>query len=123
MPAQLDPLIEQQLLAFGRRWRRLVLLRGVCGGVITLLGMMTLVAFADWVFLMPEGLRWGLSATGYLATVLVVWFVCLRQLFHRQSLRELARLVEKTRPELREDLLSAVELAQVQKEPQWDSEI
>jgi len=121
MPAQLDPLIAQKLAAFGRRWRRLVLLRGVCGGLITLLGGMTLVALVDWLFILPEPARWASSAASYLATIGVVWFTCLRRLLHSPSLPELARLVERAQPELREDLLSAVELGE--RPGEWDSEV
>ena len=122
MSAALDPLIASQLAAFGRRWRRLVILRGICSGVITLLGVMTVVAFLDLLILLPDGVRWGLSGLSYAVTAFVVWFTCLRSLLHQPGPHELARLVEKARPELREDLLSAVELGDSRQSAQWDSE-
>ena len=110
MSAALDPLIASKLAAFGQRWRLLIILRGLCGGVITLLGTMTVVAFLDLLIILPDSARWTLSAVGYGATAAVVWFTCLRSLRHLPGPHELARLVEKARPDLREDLLSAVEL-------------
>ncbi len=123
MSAALDPLIAEKLAAFGRRWRRLVILRGICGGVITLLGAMTVVAFVDLLILLPDAARWALSALGYAATGAVVWFTCLRSLLHLPDPRELARHLEKAKPELREDLLSAVELGDSKQSAQWDSEV
>ena len=122
MSTALDPLIASQLAAFGRRWRRLVILRGICSGVITLLGVMTVVAFLDLLILLPDGVRWGLSGLSYAVTAFVIWFTCLRSLLHRPGPHELARLVEKARPDLREDLLSAVELGDSRQSAQWDSE-
>ncbi len=123
MPSHLSPVIGEQLAAFEKRWRRLLLLRGICEGVVTLLGAMTLAALLDWIFIMPEALRWSLSAAGYLGTALVVWFGCLRALLRSPSPQELARMLEKIRPELREDLISAVELAENKNDWQWDSPI
>jgi len=123
MPSTLDPVILRKLEAFGRRWRGLVLLRGLCEGVVTLLGTMTLAALLDWLLILPEPVRWALSAAGYLATAAVVWFNCVRRLLRTPNARELARLMEKAEPKLREDLISAVELADSTPEAHYDSEL
>ncbi|MBI5773798.1 MAG: hypothetical protein HZA89_08660 [Verrucomicrobia bacterium] len=123
MPASLDPLIAQKLEAFGRRWRRLVLARGVAGSLFTLLAGMTLVAVADFLVLMPDGLRLALSGVCYAVTLAVFWWTSGRALLHLPGPRELARLVEKAEPQLREDLLSAVELGKLSAAAQWDSPV
>ena len=57
MPDQLDPIIRAKLKAFGRRWRALALLRGLCCAVITFLGAMLLAATMDWLFILPDAVR------------------------------------------------------------------
>lgn len=123
MPSTLDPVILRKLEAFGQRWRGLILLRGLCEGVVTLLGTMTLAALVDWLLITPDPVRWALSAAGYLATTAVVWFNCARLLLRTPGPRELARLMEKAEPKLREDLISAVELADSTPDAQYDSEL
>ena len=123
MPSTLDPVILRKLEAFGRRWRNLILLRGACEGVITLLGTMTLVSLVDWLLIVPDAVRWTFSGAGYLATAIVVWLNCVRLLLRAPGPRELARLMEKAEPELREDLIAAVELADSTAEARYDSEV
>lgn len=108
----MDPIIASQLDAFARRWRGLVLLRGLCGGLITFLAALTVAALVDWLFVLPEPARLAISGAVYLSTALVVWFFCVRLLLRVPDSRQVARLVEKAAPDLREDLLSAVELGQ-----------
>ncbi len=117
MPA--SPVILEKLAVFNRRWRQLILLRGLCGAAATLLGGLTLAALLDWSFVLPDAARAGLSAIIYLSAALVGWLAAGRFLWLSPDTRSLARLVERARPELREDLLSAVELGQ--SEPRWDS--
>ena|GEM_PF-763182 len=106
----MDPVIAGKLDDFNRRWRGLVLLRGVCGGLITFLGTLTAAALVDWLFVLPEWARFALSVVVYLGTASVAWWFCLRPLLRASDSRQIARLVEKAEPDLREDLLSAVEL-------------
>ncbi len=122
MSTQLSPVIVQKLEAFSRRWRKLVLTRGAAEGVVSFLGGMTVVALVDRVVLMPEGARYFLSVAVYGATGAVVWFGCLRHLRKVPSPKEVARMVEKLKPDLREDLISAVELADADS-AEWDSPI
>ncbi len=106
----LDPKISAKLHAFARRRRNLILLRGVASGLAMLLATMLLVALVDWLFVVPDSVRWGLSGLAYLAVLITEWRSCLRVLAHAPGPRRLARLVEHAEPKLREDLLSAVEL-------------
>lgn len=122
MSTQLSPVIVQKLEAFSRRWRKLVLTRGAAEGVVAFLGSMTAVALVDRFVILPDGVRYTLSVAVYGGTGAVVWFGCLRHLRKVPSPREVARMVEKLKPDLREDLVSAVELADVE-QAEWDSPV
>ena len=117
----LSAVIAQKLASFGRRWRRLLLLRGLCESLVVLLTALTFTALLDWLFILPDALRWTLSGLVYLSTAAVFWWRCLRPMSHIPSSRDLARLVERAEPSLREDLLSAVELSEQSPSSQLDS--
>src|SRR5947209_4688951 len=119
MSTTLDPRIAAKLDAFAHRRRRLIIFRGVCAAIAMLLGAMMTVALIDWFFVLPDWLRWTLSATAYLAVIVVAWRACGRLLLQVPDSRRLARLIESAEPSLREELLSAVELGQG--DGQWDS--
>ena len=110
MSVDLNPVTQQKLDQFERRRRHLVLTRGICAGLFSFLLMMTLIATADWLWVLPSSARWSMSLAGYLGTALVVWLTCVRLLVRIPSRAELAQFVEMTKPELREQLLSAIEL-------------
>ncbi|SVD76038.1 uncharacterized protein METZ01_LOCUS428892, partial [marine metagenome] len=112
MSVQLDPIISQKLEDFRQRRRNLIILRGICTAVVTLLGVFSAIAIADYLTQarMPDELRTTLSYSGYAIVVIAVWRTCARLLIQLPSRRKLARLIEQTAPDLREDLLSAVEL-------------
>ena len=115
MSSLLDPVILQKLQAFARRRRSLIILRGVFAAVAMLVGTMILVAGMDFLFpLMADWVRWTLSAVAYVAVLAIAWRLCLHQLLHAPDERQIARLVEHAEPQLREDLLSAVELGRSQ---------
>ena len=124
MSVQLDPIIAEKLEDFRRRRRNLIVLRGICTAIVTLLGVFSTIAIADYLSQarMPDELRTTLSYVGYAVVVLAVWRTCARLLLELPSRRKLARLIEQTAPELREDLLSAVELAR-EEGVESDSEI
>lgn len=122
MSTALNPVIRQKLEAFARRWRGMILLRGLSEGAVTLLVAMTAVAVLDWLFILPDAARWALSGAGYAVTLGVVWQNCGRLLWRLPDARGLARMIEKAEPSLREDLISAVELADRCGEANWDSE-
>ena len=113
MSVQLDPIIAQKLEDFRRRRRNLIVLRGICTAIVTSLAVFSSIAIADYLTQarMPDGLRTTLSYLGYAIVVIAVWRTCARLLLHLPSRRKLARLIEQAAPDLREDLLSAVELA------------
>lgn len=106
----LDPRILSKLTAFAQRRRKLILIRGAATAFAMLLATMLIVAAIDYFFVLPDGVRYGLSAAAYLAVIIAEWRTCLRLLAHAPGPKRLARLFEHAEPKLREDLLSAVEL-------------
>ena len=110
MSVHLDPVTRQKIEAFARRRRRLVMGRGLCAGVFSLLATMTAVALLDYLFVLSDETRWALSMTAYGTIILVTWWLWIRLLMRVPNERQLARLIEQSEPALREDLLSAVEL-------------
>lgn len=109
-PSALDPAILEKIEAFARRRRRLLWARGACALGAVLAAAMTAAALVDWLVLLPDGARAALSAAAYAAALAAGWFAAGRFLRRRPDARVLARFIEQARPELREDLLSAVEL-------------
>ena len=107
----LDPTVSRKLEQFGRRRFRLLAARGVSAAVVTFLLCIGVVALIDWYWVLTDKLRWCLSAAAYLLTAVVTWQTSVRKLVRRPAREELASLVEDAEPHLRENLLSAVELA------------
>jgi hypothetical protein len=122
MRGTLDPLTQAKIDAFARRRRSFILVRGICAVVTILLATMTSLAFIDRFFLLPDELRYVSSALGYGVALLGAWWTCARLVWRSLDARELARLIEHVRPELREDLISAVELGDPHGKEKWDSE-
>lgn len=119
----IDPVTLKKLKAFATRRRRLILIRGLCAFLMSLLLIMSGLALLDRFFIIPDPVRWVLSAIGYGLVGFILWKVCLRDLFHLTNRRELARMVEHADPSLREDLISAIELGskKSEKNSKWDS--
>ncbi len=107
----LDPTVSAKLRRFGARRFRLLLTRGICAGIVTFLLCIALVALIDWYWVLTDQARWALSGAAYVMTAGVVWATCLSKLLHTPAREELAAQMETVQPELRENLLSAVELA------------
>lgn len=107
----LDPTVAYKLQSFGRRRFRMLLLRGICAALMTFLLCIAVVALIDWYWIVSDRARWMLSAAAYLITAVVVWMISIRKLLQPPGREELAVFVEEAEPELRENLLSAVELA------------
>lgn len=122
MRGTLDPLTQAKIDAFARRRRRFILVRGICAVVTILLATMTFLAFVDRFFLLPDEARYAFSALGYGVALVGAWYTCARLVWRSLDPRELARLIEHVRPELREDLISAVELGDPNGQDKWDSE-
>ena len=111
MSPSINPIIQGQLLAFRGRFRWLQFLRGASAGLIVFLGGLLLLACVDWFFVMEDRTRWMLSGGVYFAALIVGWFACVRPLLRVLNERTLAAMIEEEAPELRKELLSAVELA------------
>jgi hypothetical protein len=122
MRGTLDPVTQAKIETFARRRRRLILVRGLCAVLTILLAAMTVVALVDWQILLPDEVRWALSGTAYGLALLAAWFTCMRLVLRSPDPRTLARFIEQVRPELREDLISAVELGDPRGRERWDSE-
>ena len=112
MSVQLDPIIRKKLRDFGRRRLKLIFLRGLCSGVVSLLAVFSCIALVDYLTQarIPDDLRSVISYCGYLVVFLAIWKTCARLLLDLPGQRQMARLIEQTSPEFHEDLLSAVEL-------------
>ena len=107
---KLDPQTASALSHFAQRRRTLLLLRSIGGGLAFLILAMVLVAICDYLFLLSDGVRWSLSVLSYAVGLLAFWFLGFRHI-GKHDPRSLARKLEAADPLLREDLLSAVELA------------
>ena len=112
MNVSTDPLILKKLEDFRVRRRNLILLRGLCTGFVTLCITFSAIALIDFATQarIPDDLRTGLSIFGYIIVIASIWKTSARMLVHLPSHRELARLIEQTKPEMKQDILSAVEL-------------
>ena len=76
MSSSLNPLIAEKLEEFSLRWRRLILMRGLAEGLVTLLACVTVIAIVDRFVILPDLLRYTLSVVAYLATFGVFWWSC-----------------------------------------------
>jgi len=111
MAGEIDPFIRGKLLAFRGRFRLLVFFRGACCGVLFFLAALLILALADWLIVMDDRTRYGLSGAVYLIGLLTTWFICVRPLLKLIEEREVAAMIEEEEPNLRAELLSAVELS------------
>ena len=116
MSSQLDPYIRTKLFAFRSRFRWLVFLRGVSCGLLALLGGLLILSLADWLIVMDDRTRYVLSGGMYFSALLITWLACVRPLLRVLDERELAAMMEREEPALKSRLLSAVELAEEERE-------
>ncbi len=123
MHVALNQVTIDKLHAFGRRRKMLIVVRGFCAGIVALLGVMSIVALLDRFIVLGDTTRLMLSGAGYLTVIGVAWLTCIRMIMRIPSEKELARLVETVSPELREDLVSAVELGAPNSDARYDSEV
>lgn len=107
---QLDANTVDALARFAKRRRMLLSLRGLAAGLVFFVLTMIVVAACDYLWLLSDGVRWLLSLVGYAITFAAMWWFGLGDL-REEDPRSLARRLESVDPRLREDLLSAVELA------------
>lgn len=111
MSVQLDQATLDKLQALAQRRRVMLLLRGAFAAVLSLLSAMALVALVDRLIILSQPARIALSLAGYAAVMAVVYFTCLRHFLRIPTNQQLAKLVEDAEPGLREQVVSAVELA------------
>ncbi len=107
---KLDPATSDALVQFSRRRRVLLVLRATAAGIFVLITTMLLVAICDFAWVLSDATRWLMSLVGYGLSLATMWWQGLRQMNESDPMR-LARQLETAEPQLREDLLSAVELA------------
>ena len=111
--------IRQCLTAVQQRRWRLRLLAGLAAIVTVLSAVLVVVTLAAgyWPGQPPAALRWGLLAvTAGVLFIAIARFV-FRPFAWRQTPAQVARFVEQARPELRNDLISAVLLADDDHQP------
>lgn len=115
MNPNLDPIVARKLNDFRIRRINLILLKGLCSGVLSFLGTFILIALIDYISeaKMGNDLRIGLSFAAYIFVIFVVWGTCISPLLKLPNSKRLAQLMEQTSPDLEEDLLSAVELGTI----------
>lgn len=111
MSVQLDQATLEKLQALAQRRRVMLLLRGAFAAVLSLLSAMALVALVDRLVILGQPARIALSLAGYAAVMVVVYITCLRHFLRIPTNQQLAKLVEDAEPGLREQVVSAVELA------------
>ena len=109
-PTELNPATASVLRRFAARRTRLIWIRALAVGLLTLAATMSIVMLVDYRWLLPTSQRLVLTLTGYGLTVAAMWWVSLRFL-KRNNQQEIAKQLESVDPRLREDLLSAVELS------------
>ena len=121
MTVKLDTRTADKIQQFAQRRRRLILLRGLCAlvtfGIIALIA----ISFVDYLLFLPDCARYAMTTVAYVGTAVALYFTTIRYLSHRAGMKELARLFESASPELRDYLLSAVELADHDKDHGMDS--
>ena len=111
MSIKLDPATAAKIEEFGRRRSRLILMRGICTFVTITLLSFGVVGLLDYLVFMDDWVRYILSAVAYTLLAIALYFTCIRQLLHRSTIKELAIMFEMAAPEMKEKLLSAVELS------------
>ncbi|MEC8928058.1 MAG: hypothetical protein VX705_02485, partial [Verrucomicrobiota bacterium] len=114
MDPNLDPSIHRQLTAFRSRWRGLLFGRGLCITLLVLLTGLFLLVAADGGLSLDRAARVWAGGVVYGIVLVVFIIACIWRPMRLPDERGLATLMEKADPDLREDLLSAVELSNVE---------
>ena len=106
----LDPITTRALAAFRRRRGMLLAARAIGVGLLVFISLALSLATLDYLFFFSDNVRWTLSIGIYVATAAAMWLTGFSSLAVRDEL-EIARHVESVAPNLRENLVAAVELA------------
>ncbi len=107
---ELDPVTSRRLARFSERRNLLLMLRAVAVGVSVFVAAMLIVAVCDYLWVLGDGVRFLLSLVGYVVTFAAMWVAGIRGLGAKDP-ESLAKQLQSTAPQLRDDVLSAVELA------------
>jgi len=122
MNTRLDPVTLYKLRTFAKRRNRLIAVRGASAVIATALVAMSAVAFIDLLLVLPDWARITLSLVAYALVLSVLYATCLRWLLRPTDLTQLARMFEAGHKELKEKILSAVELGRPSPQGIHDSE-
>lgn len=122
MDIRLNATTIASLYRFGRRRRMLVAAKGLSATFLAAVFSLSVVIFADYAMILGDWLRFVLSFAAYAVTGYIFYEHFVKPTFHPTDLRELARMFEQRFPELREEVLSAVELGQEDASQVSDSE-
>src|SRR6056300_1585331 len=107
---QLNSKTAEVLGKFDRRRRFLLVIRGIASSLVILFSLAAVITCIDYIWLIPDPVRWALSICAYGVSVFVLYSLGIRPMGHHDP-EQIARQVEASEVKLREDLLSAVELA------------
>ncbi len=112
MDLSLRPETTAALAQFRARRSSLLQRRGWLATVLCALGLLVLIALLDRLWLLPDGLRPWVSLAAYAGCAYAGWRLAWQYLSRVRDNAGAARAAESVAPELREQLLSAVELSQ-----------
>ncbi len=111
MSASLEKVTSERLEQFRRRWQTLEGAQGIAVALLLALAALLLVVIIDAALVVPQPLRWVLSLAIY-GALLSCLFVTYWRVTHNKNSRTAARRLEDLEPQLRERLLSAIDLSE-----------
>ena len=111
MSASLEKITSQRLEQFRRRWQTLESAQGIAVALLLALSALLLVVMIDAALVVPQAVRWLLSLViyGALAACLLVTYLRVKR---NKNDRATARRFEDLEPQLKERLLSAIDLSE-----------
>jgi len=98
------------LQQFANRQMRLQILRGFFHAFICLFLCSIAIAMVDATHWLVDGWRWGLICVAYVFALFVGWTFGLKRLWYQPSQENIAWSIEDSHPDLRESLLTTVDL-------------
>ncbi|MGV3486244.1 MAG: hypothetical protein ACO1RT_17630, partial [Planctomycetaceae bacterium] len=113
MSIAIDPLIRIKLQQFITRRRRWTIFYSLLIGIVVWVVGVLLFTWVDAVWILDRQTRLLLSIAAYAAALLSALVIATRRLRGSDPLAHAAVAIERERPELRDHLLSAVELSRV----------
>lgn len=107
----LHPAINELIVRFTGRRRWLLLLRSFAAGILTIAVAAVVIMAIDAVAVIADHQRWALSVMGYVAALYAAWRFGWRRI--KATPRQIAQEIQFAQPVLRDDVLSAIDLAGV----------